>query len=309
MRHQPAQIAGDGATDGDVVTWDNATGLAKWDAPSGGGGSYTDPLTTKGDLVGRSSSATVRVPVGTNGCALLADSTATPGVAWTDLNGLFVPKSLVDAKGDLIVGTASDAVTRLAVGADGLVPYADPAASEGIAWRVKDPDAYPSGVAAMDRLVAASNAAAWASGNLRLTYFTAPRSETWTAIAAVTGGSAAAATPTLCRMGVYSVAGNGDLTLLAACANDTSLFAAGSARYTRSLTASVNAVAGQRYAHGLLVVSAAAMPSFRGGGTDAALAALAPRVAGTIGGQSDLPASIAAGALGGVGVVHFGEVL
>jgi len=40
-------------------------------------------LTTKGDLLGRSSSAAVRVPVGTNGYLLTADSTASAGVSWT----------------------------------------------------------------------------------------------------------------------------------------------------------------------------------------------------------------------------------
>lgn len=39
-------------------------------------------LTTKGDTFARSSSAVVRVPVGTNGQVLTADSTATSGVAW-----------------------------------------------------------------------------------------------------------------------------------------------------------------------------------------------------------------------------------
>ena len=39
-------------------------------------------LTTKGDIIARSSSAPVRVAVGTNGQVLTADSTATAGVAW-----------------------------------------------------------------------------------------------------------------------------------------------------------------------------------------------------------------------------------
>ena len=40
-------------------------------------------LTTKGDLLGRTSTGVNRVPVGTNGYLLTADSTATLGVAWT----------------------------------------------------------------------------------------------------------------------------------------------------------------------------------------------------------------------------------
>lgn len=40
-------------------------------------------LTTKGDLLSRTSSAIARVGVGTNGQVLTADSTASAGVAWT----------------------------------------------------------------------------------------------------------------------------------------------------------------------------------------------------------------------------------
>lgn len=50
------------------------------DAPAGGGG-MTDPLTTKGDLIVRGASTT-RLPVGTNGQVLTADSTMTNGVKW-----------------------------------------------------------------------------------------------------------------------------------------------------------------------------------------------------------------------------------
>ena len=48
--------------------------------------------------------------------------------------GLLVPKSLVDAKGDLIVGTAADTAARLAVGADGQVLTADSAQASGVKW-------------------------------------------------------------------------------------------------------------------------------------------------------------------------------
>lgn len=51
-----------------------------------------------------------------------------------------VPKSLVDAKGDLLVGTADNTVGRLAVGSDGQIPYADSGEATGIRW-----DDAPSG--------------------------------------------------------------------------------------------------------------------------------------------------------------------
>lgn len=50
-------------------------------AGSGGGGGSTSPLTTKGDLWGYSS-VDARVPVGTNGQVLTADSAETLGLKW-----------------------------------------------------------------------------------------------------------------------------------------------------------------------------------------------------------------------------------
>lgn len=45
-----------------------------------------------------------------------------------------VPKSLVDAKGDLIAATAADTVSRLAVGTNGQVLTADSTTATGIKW-------------------------------------------------------------------------------------------------------------------------------------------------------------------------------
>src|ERR1700732_4468669 len=45
-------------------------------------GFLSDPTTTKGDLLARSSSAVGRLPIDTDGKILTADSTATLGVSW-----------------------------------------------------------------------------------------------------------------------------------------------------------------------------------------------------------------------------------
>ena len=45
-----------------------------------------------------------------------------------------IPASLIDAKGDVIVGTAADTAARLAVGADGQVLTADSAETSGVKW-------------------------------------------------------------------------------------------------------------------------------------------------------------------------------
>lgn len=52
----------------------------------GGGGGTTSPLTTKGDLWGYSTTD-ARLPVGTNGQILVADSTAALGVKWANASG------------------------------------------------------------------------------------------------------------------------------------------------------------------------------------------------------------------------------
>lgn len=45
-------------------------------------GGYTDPLTTKGDILGRSSSATVRIPVGVYKARLEVDANDANGIRW-----------------------------------------------------------------------------------------------------------------------------------------------------------------------------------------------------------------------------------
>lgn len=150
----------------------------------------------------------------------------------------------------------------------------------------------------------AVTASALTSGQLRLAYFTARRTETINGLVMQTDATAAGATPSLARMGVYSVAGDGSLTLLAATANDTSLFAATGTEYQRDLTTTFSKVAGVTYAVGVLVVSAAAMPTMVGqslglaspqplGGTTFNR----PRMAASVTGLLDLPATVAVGSI------------
>ncbi|HPD11241.1 MAG TPA: hypothetical protein PLN56_09650, partial [Methanoregulaceae archaeon] len=51
-----------------------------------------------------------------------------------DLETRKITKEIVDAKGDLIVGTAADTVSRLAVGTNGYPLVAKSSATEGVAW-------------------------------------------------------------------------------------------------------------------------------------------------------------------------------
>lgn len=54
-----------------------------------------DPLTTKGDIISHNGTDSIRVAVGTNGQALLADSTQASGVKWGSVGGLI---SAISAK-------------------------------------------------------------------------------------------------------------------------------------------------------------------------------------------------------------------
>lgn len=173
-----------------------------------------------------------------------------------------------------------------------------------------------SGEASIARFLAQTASAGTLSNQaLRLTFFTARKTEAITQIRIPSGPTAAAATPTVCRVGIYSVAANGDGTLVQSIANDTTLWAAGNTDYLRSLSGTFNKVAGQRYAMGWLCVTGATAPTipgflFMGAGTPGNNAsARAPRIGGSLSGQSDLPASFTDAGLAVFGVGLYGELV
>jgi hypothetical protein len=93
-------------------------------------------LTTKGDLIVGSAPSTPSVQsIGSDGQVLQADSTTSTGVKWAsvDVTGN-VPLSVIDAKGDLIVGSSNDTVARRAVGSNGQILIADSAQTTGLRW-------------------------------------------------------------------------------------------------------------------------------------------------------------------------------
>ena len=92
----------------------------------GAGGGGSSPLTTKGDLYGYDT-ADARVPVGSNGQVLTADSTAGAGVSWQAGTGTLT------TKGDLLSRSTSG-LNRLPVGANGQLLSARSGATPGIAW-------------------------------------------------------------------------------------------------------------------------------------------------------------------------------
>lgn len=79
-------------------------------------------------------------------------NTPRPGYVWDSTDNVWYPigvgnhnhseiqKTIVDAKGDLIVGTANDTVARQAVGTDGQALIADSTQTNGIKWGSALPD-------------------------------------------------------------------------------------------------------------------------------------------------------------------------
>lgn len=65
------------------------------------------PLTTKGDLQGQSATAPTRIPVGTNGQILTADSSAASGVAWAASAAGSDPLAVVTEFDDFLAVSAS----------------------------------------------------------------------------------------------------------------------------------------------------------------------------------------------------------
>lgn len=78
------------------------------------------------------------------------------GASWVNVNDNTdaILKTIVDAKGDLIAGTAADTVSRLAVGTNGYVLTADSAEATGLKWA-----ALPGASGALTKIATASPSA------------------------------------------------------------------------------------------------------------------------------------------------------
>lgn len=98
-----------GGAAGQVLSKVNSTDYnTQWVTPSGG--SFSSPQTTKGDLIGYDT-APARLPVGTNGQVLTADSTQAAGVKWaTPSSGFANPMTTL---GDLMYEDSTPTAARL----------------------------------------------------------------------------------------------------------------------------------------------------------------------------------------------------
>lgn len=137
------------------------------------------------------------------------------------------------------------------------------------------------------------------SGQLWLCYVTAARPVTLTKLM-VASGDTAAATATLGRMGLFTAAADGAVTLVARTASDTTIGASTYSPYERALAtaggypASYRLAAGKRYALGWLQLAATPMAVQGAYLLDPDTAPIMCRV---VTGQTDILASYAAGSL------------
>jgi hypothetical protein len=157
---QGRDVSGVAPDDGDVYIWDDAG--QEWVAgpqTGGGGGSGGHTITEEGgaslaqrsilnfigslvtaadDAANGRTNITITNPVPAHEGAAdpHAQYTTDAEVASALATALaaYIARSLIDAKGDLLVGTANDTVARLAVGTNGTVPIADSTQATGIRW-------------------------------------------------------------------------------------------------------------------------------------------------------------------------------
>lgn len=149
------------------------------------------------------------------------------------------------------------------------------------------------------------------SGRVNLSYVTSYRTQPITKLGACTRGTAVAGLTSV-RWGLYEVAANGDLTLVARTAQQGSASGVYSATFTEynaaldtagGFPSSYTLIKGKSYALAQICVFTTTAPQLRAAAANlpTSTSARTPRLNGVVAGQSDLPATITAGTVGADG--------
>lgn len=166
-------------------------------------------------------------------------------------------------------------------------------------------------------LAGLSNVAGLANQVLNLAFFTPIRPITTTQLYLV-GGTAAGATPSLVRAGLWIInSANTDANIVADIPNDPAIFASANTAWLRSWTTPYRFIPGQRYACGLLCVTDFTAPTVGGQLFLSGLGVFAnrigngpgPRLSGLLPAQTDLPASFSLSSLQNVGSRFWAECI
>jgi hypothetical protein len=93
-------------------------------------------VTAKGDLLAGTASGVIsRLAVGTNGQALVANSSASTGLNWaTPTDTSKIPLATATTKGDILVATGSATIVRQGIGTNGQLLIADSTVTNGLKW-------------------------------------------------------------------------------------------------------------------------------------------------------------------------------
>jgi hypothetical protein len=168
--------------------------------------------------------------------------------------------TLVDAKGDLLAGTADNTVARLAVGSNGQVLTADSTQTAGVRWGTPAATSYVYDTPSAHSLIewnydplqttqSASAAATLTSGTVHLAKLVAQTGGTITTISVNVITAGASLTSGQCFAGIYNSSG----TRLAVTADQSAVWNTADI-YQMSLTSSTAITAGQTYYVALLAV-------------------------------------------------------
>jgi hypothetical protein len=225
-----------------------------------------------------------------------ADAAALRVLADSPSNSEAILDVLVDAKGDLLVGTAADTVARMAVGTNGQRLVADSTVTNGMAWAA-DPDLVWAPTGAVGQAFKRDGATIINNATLttQILFLAGGRIANGVTVTNLSfrSGATAANVPTNWWFGLFDSAG----AILGLTADQTTTAWAGQTTKTLALTTPFVTTYGGRYFAGLMV-KATTVPTIQGAAPAAFGVADAPVPSGTSStGSGTLtdPASLGAG--------------